>query len=269
MNRPWFALLAGLALLQGCASTDREAIPVVDASAPVADSSGRLPARSNGYPTTNQRPQPQVSTTPADSGVVVMVPQGDQPLRVTPSAPQPGWSAPVTQTSPNTGYGYTTPPATGAMAPSTPTNTGYTGTANSGYYSAPAPSYNSTPTPPPVINKAPALAADEQLDGPVLALLTTAQQQQGGGDLNGAASSLERAQRIAPREPQVLYRLAQIRLNQGDAAQAEQLSRRALSYAAGRPTLQASLWDLIAQAREKQGDPAGAAQARQRAKVSL
>jgi predicted Zn-dependent protease len=113
------------------------------------------------------------------------------------------------------------------------------------------------------------LSADEQLDGPVLALLTTAQQQQGSGDLNGAASSLERAQRIAPREPQVLYRLAEVRLAQGDAAQAEQLARRGLTYANGRPQLQAGLWELIAQSREKQGDPQGAAQARERARVTL
>ena len=33
--------------------------------------------------------------------------------------------------------------------------------------------------------------------------------------------------------------------------------------------LQAGLWGLIAQARERQGDPAGAAQARERARVSL
>jgi len=113
------------------------------------------------------------------------------------------------------------------------------------------------------------LSADEQLDGPVLALLTTAQQQQAGGDLNGASSSLERAQRVAPREPQVLYRLAQVRLAQGDAPQAEQLARRGLTFTSGRPALQASLWELIAQAREKQGDSAGAALARQKAKVSL
>jgi len=113
------------------------------------------------------------------------------------------------------------------------------------------------------------LSADEQLDGPVLALLSTAQQQQAGGDLNGASSSLERAQRVAPREPQVLYRLAQVRMAQGDAAQAEQFARRGLTLAAGRPALQASLWGLIAQAREKQGDAAGAAVARQKAKVSL
>ncbi len=114
--------------------------------------------------------------------------------------------------------------------------------------------------------------ADEQLDGPVLALLTTAQQQQGGGDFNGAASSLERAQRIAPREPQVLFRLAQVRLSQGDAAQAEQLARqlarRALTYANGRPDLQAELWNVIAQARDKQGDSAGAASARQKARTA-
>ena len=113
------------------------------------------------------------------------------------------------------------------------------------------------------------LAADEQLDGPVLALLTTAQQQQTGGDFNGAASSVERAQRFAPREPQVLYRLAEVRLAQGDAAQAEQLAQRGLSYSNGRPTLQAGLWDLIARARTKQGNTAGAQEAQRRARVNL
>ena len=74
---------------------------------------------------------------------------------------------------------------------------------------------------------------------------------------------------MAPREPQVLYRLAQVRMAQGDTAQAEQFARRGLTFANGRPDLQASLWGLIAQAREKQGDAAGAASARQKAKVSL
>lgn len=113
------------------------------------------------------------------------------------------------------------------------------------------------------------LQGDEQLDGPVLALLTVARDQEGKGDLGSASASLERAMRIAPREPQVLFRLAQVRLAQGDAAQAEQLAQRGLSYAAGRPTLQAGLWDLVAQARERQGNTAGAAEARQRASVRL
>ena len=113
------------------------------------------------------------------------------------------------------------------------------------------------------------LAADEQLAGPVLALLTSAKQQQSGGDFNGAASSLERAQRIAPREPQVLYRLAEVRLAQGDASQAEQLAQQGLRYSEGRSALQAGLWDLIARARTAQGNTAGAQEAHQRARVNL
>lgn len=122
---------------------------------------------------------------------------------------------------------------------------------------------------PPAGSGSVTLAADERLDGPVLALLTSAQQMERSGNLSGASASLERAQRIAPREPQVLYRLAEVRLAQGDPVQAEQLARRGLTYAGGRPALQASLWELIARAREQQGDAAGAAQARQRAKVQL
>lgn len=113
------------------------------------------------------------------------------------------------------------------------------------------------------------LQQDEQLDGPVLALLTVSRDQQSRGDLGGASSSLERAMRIAPREPQVFYRLAQVRLAQGDAAQAEQMAQRGLSFAAGRPALQAGLWELIAQARARMGNASGAAEARQRARVNL
>lgn len=113
------------------------------------------------------------------------------------------------------------------------------------------------------------LQQDEQLDGPVLALLTVSRDQESRGDLGGASSSLERAMRIAPREPQVFYRLAQVRLAQGNAAQAEQMAQRGLSFAAGRPALQAGLWELIAQARERMGNAAGAAEARQRARVNL
>lgn len=179
--------------------------------------------------------QPSVAELPQDSGVVVMVPQGGtpQPIQTGSAAITPGGITPGPVSS--------DPTLAGSWA---------------------------TPSAPSGIPQSSGLAADEQLDGPVLALLTTAQQQQGSGDLNGASVSLERAQRIAPREPQVLYRLAEVRLAQGDPAQAEQLARRGLTYASGRPALQASLWELIAQAREKQGDPAGAAQARQRAQVS-
>lgn len=150
-------------------------------------------------------------------------------------------------------------------APSTPIG-------NIEIYTPDSASQRSTAHPPsqsaPITTQA-RLAVDEQLDGPVLALLTTAKQQQFSGDFNGAASSLERAQRIAPREPQVLYNLAEVRLEQGDAAQAEQLAQRGLSYSGGRPTLQAGLWDLIARARAQQGNTAGAQEAQRRARVNL
>lgn len=224
-------------LMQGCATVKRGAIPVVDSGAPVSEEvSARQQPRSAGM-AAPVRPAAQ------DAQVMVMVPQqNSEPLQTFP-APDVGVA----------GSSVSPPPAVEPW--SAPTDMG-------------APT-SPQPMPSGIPSGGGTLSADERLDGPVLALLTTAQQQQGGGDLNGAASSLERAQRIAPREPQVLYRLAQVRLAQGDAVQAEQLSRRGLSYANGRPALQASLWELIAQARARQGNAAGAAQARERAKVAM
>ena len=237
MSKWLVSALAVTALMSGCASVQRGAIPVVDAGAPVSDDE-RVANRGSNAAVVRQ---PQA--IPQDSGVVVMVPGGaasSAPIQSFPASSGPIVDSVSSQ-----------PSASVVGAPVTAPMT--------------APGYPSVAPMAPSGIPGGALAADEQLDGPVLALLTTAQQQQGGGDLNGASSSLERAQRIAPREPQVLYRLAEVRLAQGDAAQAEQLARRGLTYASGRPSLQTGLWGLIAQARERQGDPAGAAEARQQA----
>nr|WP_186354998.1 tetratricopeptide repeat protein [Pseudomonas lactis] len=240
----WIPAITALALLGGCSSVQRGSIPVVDSSTSVSNSD---PISANGgfRQTVVKRPaQAATQAIPQDSGVVVMVPGSgaatSAPISAEPWTPGPSTSGPVNSTPIQT-------------AP-----------VNQGTYNMP-----STPSGIPSSSNAGGLSADEQLDGPVLALLTTAQQQQAGGDLNGASSSLERAQRVAPREPQVLYRLAQVRMAQGDAPQAEQFARRGLSLANGRPDLQASLWALIGDARAAQGDAAGAAQARQKAKVSL
>lgn len=248
MNKWWVPAITALALLNGCASVQRGSIPVVDSGTAVSNSE-RISASGGFRQTTIKRPaQAQAQAIPEDSGVVVMVPGGgataSAPISSSPITPGPITSGPITP-GPVDGSGYQPAPI------------------SQGTYNMP-----STPSGIPSA-RAGGLSADEQLDGPVLALLTTAQQQQSSGDLNGASSSLERAQRVAPREPQVLYRLAQVRMAQGDAPQAEQFARRGLSFANGRPDLQASLWELIAQAREKQGDAAGAAQARQKARVSL
>ena len=203
-------------------------------------SGGAIPVVDSGRPVSNEDMRtgagmvvgssPQTSA-PQDSGVVVMVPDGAGGSSAVQSYPldsQPVFSTDVGGA------------AAGTAGSSTGSSTGGSSV----------------------------LQPDEQLSGPVLALLTTARQQEGSGDLNGANASLERAMRIAPREPQVLYRLAQVRLRQGDAAQAEQLAQRGLTYASGRPALQAGLWELVAQARDAQGNSAGAEQARQRARVS-
>ena len=247
MNKLWIAAVSALALLNGCASVPQGSIPVVDSGVPVSNNERISAQRTAGnYPQASAPRAAQARTITEDSGVVVMIPGGAASVS-TPISTQPFTPGPITPGP------AAAPISTGSYTPSST-------------YNAPA---AITPSGIPSNNTGGGLAADEQLDGPVLALLTTAQQQQSSGDLNGAASSLERAQRVAPREPQVLYRLAQVRMAQGDAAQAEQFARRGLTFANGRPALQASLWGLIAQARDKQGDAAGAALARQKAKVSL
>ncbi|MDH4580442.1 tetratricopeptide repeat protein [Pseudomonas sp. BN415] len=254
MSKAWIPALAAAALLAGCATPQRGAIPVVDSGAPLSELEQGTSNR-GGY---NQAPAAPRSV-PEDSGVVVMVPGAASGAPIA----APASSAPISGSI--TSGGITPGPITTGPAATAPSAPAYGSPSyGSSSYSAPAPI-----APSGIPSNGGGLAADEQLDGPVLALLTTAQQQQGGGDLNGAAASLERAQRIAPREPQVLYRLAEVRLAQGDAAQAEQFARRAMTYANGRPALQASLWDLIARSRDRLGDPSGAALAREKAKVNL
>lgn len=248
MNKWLIPAVTAVALLSGCSTVQRGSIPVEDSGTRVSNSE-RVSANGGYRQTTVKRPvQSQTQAIPqGDTGVVVMVPGGgavtSAPISTAPITPGPITPGPITPGPIDTSPVQSAP-------------------VNQGSYSMP-----STPSGIPSASSG-GLSADEQLDGPVLALLTTAQQQQTGGDLNGASSSLERAQRVAPREPQVLYRLAQVRMAQGDAPQAEQFARRGLTFANGRPALQASLWELIAQAREKQGDSAGATLARQKAKVT-
>ncbi|MCE1118208.1 MULTISPECIES: tetratricopeptide repeat protein [Pseudomonas] len=255
MKKWWIPALTAVAVLQGCSSVPRGNIPVVDSSTRVSNSERVQATRNSAYPTSGGSSQAQ--SLPEEGGVTVMIPQGTggAPISTTPISTGPISTGPITPGPVSSGP-ITTNPNPVADEPFDIASMSNPSVATQ------------APTGIPRANSG-GLSADEQLDGPVLALLTTAQQQQGSGDLNGASSSLERAQRIAPREPQVLFRLAQVRLSQGDAAQSEQLARRALTYANGRPDLQAQLWNTIAQAREKQGDSAGAALARQKARVNL
>lgn len=63
---------------------------------------------------------------------------------------------------------------------------------------------------------------------------------------------LERAQRLAPQSAAVYQRLADVRLRQKRAPEAEQLARKGLALAVG-AAQQAAFWRQIAAARQQQG----------------
>lgn len=119
--------------------------------------------------------------------------------------------------------------------------------------------------PPPVVPQPKRQLADGANLPAVQALLRTAKQQLSANDLKGAASSLERAQRLAPQSATVYQQLAAVRMRQSRAAEAEQLLRKGLAYAQS-PSQQAAIWRQIAAARSKQGNGAGAQAALQNAK---
>ena len=83
------------------------------------------------------------------------------------------------------------------------------------------------------------------------ALLTQSRTHQAAGQYEQAAASIERALRIDPRQPLLWLELGDIRLKEGDFAQAESLGRKALSLAAGDPSLTGRAEELIAKAKRR------------------
>lgn len=126
----------------------------------------------------------------------------------------------------------------------------------------------STPTPaqaPP----APAAPAERPLT-PTLppaadGLARQAEQQRQQGDYAGAAATLERSLRIAPREAYLWNRLARVRMEQGLSAQAGQLAARSNDLAGNQGNVKQDNWRIIAESRRRAGDMAGASEAEQRA----
>lgn len=99
----------------------------------------------------------------------------------------------------------------------------------------------------------------------VIALLETARQDSGSGNLRTAQSRLERALRIAPRDPEVYIQLADVQRRQGQFLQAEQVALKGVSVASGQSGALRRLWNLIADIRTEAGNSAGAREARQKA----
>ncbi len=95
----------------------------------------------------------------------------------------------------------------------------------------------------------------------VLALLDRARLDTGAGQREAAGASLERALRIEPRNAWLWHELAQLRLDQGQYAQAISVAQKSISFAGRERHLQALNWRVIGNARVAQGSSSEAEQA--------
>jgi predicted Zn-dependent protease len=95
----------------------------------------------------------------------------------------------------------------------------------------------------------------------VIALLDRARLDNEAGKRGAAGASLERALRIEPRNAWLWHELAQLRLAQGQYAQAITLAHKSTSLAGRERRLQALNWRVIGNARVARGDSSGAEQA--------
>jgi hypothetical protein len=99
----------------------------------------------------------------------------------------------------------------------------------------------------------------------VTALVTAATQSTKTGDVESASAAIERAIRIEPRNAELLYKLAVLRLKQSKPVLAEDLAKKAALLAGKDNTLKKNSWLLIAHAKEMQGDKTGAEEAKTKA----
>ncbi len=107
--------------------------------------------------------------------------------------------------------------------------------------------------------------SNSALSPAVTALVTAANQSTKSGDIESAAAAIERAIRIEPRNGELLYKLAVLRLKQSKPVLAEELAKKSALLAGKDNVLKKNSWLLIAHAKEMQGDSAGAAEAQTKA----
>jgi len=132
------------------------------------------------------------------------------------------------------------------------------------------PSFKTTTNPSAVLNteasaqkKAQEVATTVQIPATV-ALINTAEYQSNNGRLNAAQSSLERALRISPKDPQVYRSLGEVHRRLGAFVQAEQMLLKGIAVAAGQSSQLRKLWSALAKVRSESGDAAGANKAFQK-----
>jgi tetratricopeptide (TPR) repeat protein len=89
--------------------------------------------------------------------------------------------------------------------------------------------------------------------GTVLALLSQAKQQERSGNPEKAAAVIERALRIEPNNPQLWYRLALLRLQQGKLDLAKSFAAKSMALAQGDEDLQTKNRTIMQQVDLLQG----------------
>ena len=117
------------------------------------------------------------------------------------------------------------------------------------------------PVPRPAGQPKASSAQSALLAPPAMALLDQAGEQADQGDLDGAVATLERAIRIQPKNPRLWHRMGELRLYQEKPLLAIDLAKKSLSLAQGDKKIIQGNWALIAEAKKRMGDPAGAAEA--------
>lgn len=84
----------------------------------------------------------------------------------------------------------------------------------------------------------------------VLALVQRADAQITAGNLDGAVASLEQAARVAPKQPLPWYRLAQVKVKQGECAQAVQFAHKADTLSDD-PAMREQTQQLVGKCKER------------------
>jgi tetratricopeptide (TPR) repeat protein len=113
----------------------------------------------------------------------------------------------------------------------------------------------------PIVPVSPTTIETHHQSDAVIALLNTAEAAQQQGDFKSAQTTLQRAQRIAPRDPSVYYKLAVTHQNLEDYRLAEQVALKGVSIVQGQPDQLRKFWLLIASIRLQAGDVVAAERA--------
>jgi Flp pilus assembly protein TadD len=117
----------------------------------------------------------------------------------------------------------------------------------------------------PIVPVSPSVIEPSKQNAAVVALLDSAQQHKLDGDLRSAQTSLQRAQRIAPRDPEVYFALANTHRDLQNYALAEQVALKGVSIVQGQPAQLQHFWILIADIRLEAGNFSGAEKAKEMA----